>query len=623
VLAYLGRALKNPKRKISIRKLGLRERAGDDPKGRPTRSLNPLMRLAPFVLRYPWRLLATIGFLLVSTLSGLVIPSIAGGLIDNGFTQHNLAMVSTYGWYIIAAAAVMGVAAGARFYFISNLGERVLTDLRRALFEHMLTLDAVFFDNHRVGDLTSRLNGDVGTIRGAIGSTLSMVLRGSITIIGSVAMMYLTSPYLTLAVIVIVPSIVIPLVVIGRRLRHQSRRIQDTQADMAAQSTEALGATRTIKSFVQETMQAVVYGARAEESYNAELDRLWARSILVAVSQFTASAALVVLIWWGAKAVFDKAVTVGELAQFMIYALMASNSLGSISELWGTLQSLAGATERITEILDTEPEIRGPANPARLPEPPLGTISFEGVRFAYHSRQNDIVLHDIGFAVKKGETVALVGPSGAGKSTIFSLVQRFYDVNAGTIRLDGVDIRTLDPRALRQRFAYVEQEPTIFAGTIADNIRFGKPDATEAEIHAAAEAALVAGFVAELQDGYDSIVGERGIMLSGGQKQRLAIARALLKNAPILLLDEATSALDAQSERLVQTALENLMAGRTTLVIAHRLATIRDADRILVLERGRIIDEGTHEQLVEKGGRYADLARLQFRLDLEAQPAAE
>src|SRR5690606_33750431 len=517
-------------------------------------------------------------------------------------------------------AAVMATASGARFYFISVIGERVLTDLRRSVFDHLLTLDATFFDAHRVGELTSRLNGDVATIRGAIGSSLSMALRGLVTIAGAVSMMFRTSPYLALAVVVVAPAIIIPVIVIARRLRRMSRRTQDALADMSAMATEALGATKTIKSFVREEHQSADYATRAEESFRAEVDRLFARGGLIAAIMFMVTAGLVAMIWWGAKSVFDGVVTAGELTPLMIYALMATNALASISVIMGMLQTAAGATERLTESHDTKSSIQQPARPVPLPEPPIGTVTFENVDFAYGTRDDERILQQLDFAVQPGETVALVGASGAGKSTVFALAQRFYDVTSGRVLVDGVDIREVDPAALRRRFAYVEQEPVIFAGTVAENIRFGKPEASDAEVEAAAQAALVHDFVSELPGGYDSIVGERGVMLSGGQKQRLAIARALLKDAPILLLDEATSALDAESERLVQIALERLMEGRTTLVIAHRLATIRDADRILVLEKGQLIDQGTHDQLVKKGGRYADLAKLQFRL---AAPAIE
>ena len=583
------------------------------------RALRPLRQLWPFIARYPWRFALTLVFLLISTVSTLVIPAIAGKVVDKGFVERNLDQIGNYGWLIIGAALIMAIASALRFYSISVLGERVLTDLRRSVFDHLLKLDTTFYDLHRVGELTSRLNGDVATIRVAIGSSLSQTLRGMVTIIGAVVLMFLTSWSLALAVVVVAPATIIPVIVISRRLRKMSRRTQDALAEMSAMATESLSANKTVKSFVQEPIQAAIYAERAEASFRAETTRLRARSLMIAGVMFMVVVGLVVLVWWGAKSVFDGNATAGQLTQFMIYALMATSALSSISEVLGSLQTVAGATERLIEILRTDPGIVSPANPVALPAPSLGTVSFEHVSFSYETRDDERVLTDLSFAVKKGETVALVGASGAGKSTVFALAQRFYDVSTGRILVDGVDIREAALPDLRRRFAYVEQEPTIFAGTVTENIRFGRPDATDAEVEAAARDALVHDFVKALPNGYASIVGERGVMLSGGQKQRLAIARALLKDAPILLLDEATSALDAESERYVQIALERLMQGRTTLVIAHRLATIRDADRILVLDKGRLIDQGTHDQLVLKGGRYAELARLQFRSD---QPKA-
>lgn len=577
------------------------------------RKLQPLRKLVPFMLRYPVRLILTVVFLLVSTIASLAIPALLGGAIDEGFITQNIENVGRYGWIIISVAAVMAIGSGARFYFISVLGERVLADLRQAVFTHLLGLDARYFDTHRVGELTSRLNGDVAMIRGAVGSSFSLALRSMVTIIGALVMMLLTSPVLTLAVVIAAPAILFPVIAFARRLRGMSRKTQDALADLSAMATEMLGATRTVKSFTQESVQAAHYDERSEASYRAEVTRLGARAALVAIVIFLGTCALVFLVWWGARSVFEGSVTAGQLAQFLVYALMASGALTNVSEVLGTLQSVAGATERLTEILDTEPTIREAAQPVALPHPALGTVAFDNVAFSYDGAEP--VLRGLNFAVGKGETVALVGASGSGKSTTLSLLQRFYDVTSGAIRVDGVDIRQASLFDLRQRFAYVEQEPTIFAGTIAENIRFGKPGASTAEVEAASRAALVHDFVVDLPAGYDTMVGERGVMLSGGQKQRLAIARAILKDAPILLLDEATSALDAQSERLVQVALEHLMRGRTTLVIAHRLATIRDADKILVLDNGQIIDQGTHDELVAKGGRYAELARLQFRLD--------
>ncbi len=579
------------------------------------RKLQPLRKLLPFMLRYPMRLGLTVLFLLISAISSLAIPAVMGGAIDEGFLAENLENVSRYGLLVLAIAAVMGIASGARFYFIASLGERVLADLREAVFGHLLRLDTHYFDTNRVGELTSRLNGDVNVIRVAVASSFSLALRSLVTIIGALIMMMLTSPSMTIAVVVLVPCILFPLIAYSRRLRGMSRRTQAALADLSAMSTEMLGSTRTVKSFTQEGVQSDIYNRHSRDSFRAEVHRLGARAVLVGMAIFLGTAAIVALVWWGARAVFDGSVTAGELAQFLIYALMASGALTNVSDVLGTLQQVAGATERLTEILGTQPTITDPAVPKALPSPPLGTVSFEHVDFGYDRAGFGAVLNQVSFTVAKGETVALVGPSGSGKSTMLSLLQRFYDVRSGQILVDGIDIRDVSLLALRQRFAYVEQEPTIFAGTIADNIRFGKPAATDQEVETAARAALVHDFVFDLPLGYQTLVGERGVTLSGGQKQRLAIARAILKNAPILLLDEATSALDAQSERLVQVALERLMEGRTTLVIAHRLATIRDADKILVLDAGQIIDQGTHDELVAKGGRYAELAKLQFRVD--------
>ncbi len=578
-------------------------------------NLKPLRSLLPFILKYPYRLTFTIIFLLIASGTALIIPALLGSVVDEGFMAQNLDKIAQYAWAILGVAFLMALASGARFYFISIIGERVLTDLRCAVFEHLLKLDSTFFDTTRVGELTSRLNGDVATIRGAVGSSASVALRSLVVIIGAIIMMFLTSPVLTASVVIIGPLIVIPVVLFVHRLRNMSRITQDALADISAMATETLSSIKTVKSFVQEKIQTQVFMERSEKSFSAEKNRLFARSFLVTLVVFLATAAIMLMTWWGANAVFDGSVTTGELMQFMIYAMMASSALTNMSDIWGNLQTVAGATERLIEILETEPKLKEPKNPISLPLPPLGTVQFENVDFTYHTRESDKILKNINFSVKKGENIALVGASGAGKSTIFALIQRFYDVTNGRILVDGVDIRDVKQADLRARFAYVEQNATIFSGTIADNIKFGKPNASESEIKKAAKAALVDEFADKLKDGYDTIVGERGIMLSGGQKQRIAIARALLKDAPILMLDEATSSLDALSENLVQKALTHLMKGRTSIVIAHRLATIKDANRILVLENGEIINEGTHKQLIAKKGRYAELAKLQFRVE--------
>lgn len=586
-------------------------------------SLKPLKALVPYLLRYPRRLILTLTFLLIAAAAQLSIPIFAAGLLDKGFIEQNLDEVAQYGWLILLVAAIMALAGGARHYFIAVVGERVLTDIRTDVFKHLLQLDATYFDTHRVGELTSRLNGDVATVRGAIGSSATLALRSLVTIIGAVIMMFLTSASLALSVVVGLPLLIIPIIYFARRLRRMSRITQDALADLSAIATEALSATKTIKAFVQEKNQSDAFTFHSEESYSAEVTRLKARSILIVIVTFLGTAAVVMLIWWGAKSVFEGSVSAGQLGQFLIYAIMASAALTNMSEIFGSLQTVAGATERLVEILQTKSTMPLPQKPLKMPEPPLGLVEFSNVNFSYVTRQSEVVLRDISFRVEPGETVAIVGPSGSGKSTIFALLQRFYDVTAGSVRVDGIDSREVMPEDLRQRFSYVEQESIIFAGTIADNIRFGKMDASDEEVVEAAKAALVDEFVSRLNDGYQSVVGERGVMLSGGQKQRLAIARALLKDAPILLLDEATSSLDAQSEHLVQQALERLMQGRTTLVIAHRLATIRDADRILVVDGGELIDQGTHSQLIAKGGRYAQLAQLQFQAGVGESQSAQ
>ncbi len=395
----------------------------------PPRKLRPLKRLLPFVLGYPWRLALTVIFLLISTIASLAIPALLGGVVDQGFVEQNLNNVANYGYLIVGIAAVMGIASGARFYFISVIGERVLADLRQAVFVHLLGLDARYFDTHRVGELTSRLNGDVAVIRGAVGSSGSLALRSLVTIIGALIMMVLTSPVLTVAVVIAAPCILLPLIAFSRRLRGMSRRTQDALADLSAMATEMLGATRTVKSFTQEKVQSALYNERSNASFQAEVKRLFARSALVALVIFLGTSAIVFLVWWGARSVFEGTVTAGQLAQFLIYALMASGALTNVSEVLGTLQSVAGSTERLVEILDTEPQIKVAANPVAMPVPPLGTVAFENVDFSYAPDGSDLVLHDLNFAVAKGQTVALVGASGSGKSTTLSLLQRFYDVD--------------------------------------------------------------------------------------------------------------------------------------------------------------------------------------------------
>jgi ATP-binding cassette subfamily B protein len=574
-----------------------------------TSRATPLQTLLPFVVRYKGRLLLALLFLVVSTLASLAIPAVAGNLVQQGFIERNLTSVGAWSWTLLAIAAVIAIGSGARFYFVASLGERIVTDLRQAVFTHLLMQDVAFYDTHRIGELTSRLGSDVAAIRGVVGTTLTITIRAAITVVGSLFMMLSLNLPLALAIVVGGPIAAIPILGLTRRLRRMSRRAQDAVAELSALATEMLGANRTVKSFTQEDRQGRRYYSRGSQSLEVEQARLIGRAVVIAAVMMMAAGVLIAVVSAGSHAVLSNEMTVGQLAQFLIYALMAASAASGVAEIAGSLQTMAGATERLTDLLNTRAIVVTPAQPLALPSAPT-KVTFEAVTFRYAAVDRP-ALSDLCFSIEAGRTYAVVGASGAGKSTILALMQRFYDVGSGSIRFDGVDVRHVDLLALRRRIAAVEQDPTIFAGTIADNLRFGRADASAQEIEAAAQLALVTEFTQSLPAGLDTMVGERGVRLSGGQRQRIAIGRAIVKNAPILLLDEATSALDAANERLVRDALAQLRKGRTTLVIAHRLSTVRDADEIFVLDKGRIVERGSHNALFAASGVYRKLVRLQ------------
>ena len=580
--------------------------------GKPRRSLSPLKGLWPYLARYRGRICAALAAILLAALTTLALPVAVRRMIDFGFAADHAGLVDRYFAVLVGVVAVLALASAARYYLVTTLGERVVSDLRTAVFARLVTLDGAFYDTARSGELTSRLTADTTQIKSAVGASASTALRNLVLCLGAIAMMVVTSPRLSALVLIAIPLIVLPLMASGRKVRRLSRHAQDTLADASAYAAEALNAMRALQASSAESIARGRFDGAVEEAFGAARDATRARAWLTGVAIFLVTASIVAVLWAGAQSVLAGTMTSGELSQFVLYAVFAAASLGNLSETWGEVSAAAGAAERIGELLATEPQVRTPAQPRALPARISGAIRFDEVSFSYPTRADHAALHGVSFAIRPGERVALVGPSGGGKSTVFQLLERFYDPQAGRILLDDVDIHAADPVAVRRQLALVPQEVSIFADTVRANIRLGRLDASDAEVEAAGRAALVDEFVARLPQGWDARVGERGVTLSGGQRQRIVIARAILRAAPVLLLDEATSALDAESETLVQTALERSMEGRTTLVIAHRLATVLSADRILVMEAGRIVDEGTHAELVAKGGLYARLAQLQF-----------